>query len=67
MRLYPATTNRPETVFSFAVLDYFHIDSLECKTSALNFYNKLRRITNSQFPNRVPVCLCLISCKPWCW
>jgi hypothetical protein len=55
--LYPASIERPETAFTFSVLDYFHIDALECKTSASNFYNKLRRLTNSIFPHEVPVCL----------
>jgi hypothetical protein len=63
MRLYPATMSRPETLFTFSVLDYFHIDSLECKTSALNFYNKLRRITNSHFPNDVPVIIIMSSIR----
>jgi hypothetical protein len=38
-------------------LDYFEIDVLECKTSAMNFFNKLRRQTNNAFPHRVPVSL----------
>lgn len=53
--LYPASIERPETAFTFSLLDYFHIDSVECKTSANNFYNKLRRFTNSLFPDSVPV------------
>lgn len=65
--LYPASTERPQTAFTFSLLDYFHIDALECKTSASNFYNKLRRLTNSIFPHHVPVsfapflCLTLFS------
>jgi CxC2 like cysteine cluster associated with KDZ transposases len=57
LRLYPASIERPETAFTFSLLDYFHIDALECKTSASNFYNKLRRLTNSIFPHNVPVSL----------
>jgi len=53
--LYPASIEQPETAFTFSLLDYFHIDSVECKTSANNFYNKLRRFTNSLFPDSVPV------------
>jgi hypothetical protein len=53
--LYPASTDRPETAFTFSLLDYFNIDVVECKTSANNFYNKLRRLTNSLFPDAVPV------------
>jgi hypothetical protein len=55
MKLYPASLTRPETAFTFGLLDYFHIDYLECKTSAMNFYSKLRRLTNSRFPHEVPV------------
>lgn len=53
--LYPASIDRPETAFTVSLLDYFHIDAVECKTSANNFYNKLRRLTNSLFPDSVPV------------
>ena len=61
MQLFPATMNRPETVFTFSVLDRFHIESLECKISANNFYNQLRRLTNSRFPHHVPVSCPLLS------
>jgi hypothetical protein len=53
--LYPSSVERPETAFTFSLLDYFHIDAVECKTSAHNFYNKLRRLTDSVFPYKVPV------------
>jgi len=55
MRLYPATVQRPQTSFTFDVLDHFYIDSMECKTSANNFYSKLRRLTSNAFPHTVPV------------
>ncbi|KAI6017499.1 hypothetical protein EDC04DRAFT_2870101 [Pisolithus marmoratus] len=45
----------PKTAFTFAVLDHFLIDALECKTSAMSFYQKLKRFTNNAFPERVPV------------
>jgi hypothetical protein len=41
-QLFPALTSCPSTVFTFAVLKYFHIDAVECKTSASNFFSKLR-------------------------
>ena len=56
-RLFPSTFNRPETAFTLDVLDYFSIDSLECKTSAQSFFQKLRRVTNNAFPDEVPVSL----------
>ena len=54
-RLFPASTSRPSTAFTFAVLEYFHVDAVECKTSASNFSNKLRRLTDFSNPQSVPV------------
>ncbi|KAI6010350.1 hypothetical protein EDC04DRAFT_2610218 [Pisolithus marmoratus] len=51
-RLFPASISKPKTVFAFAVLDHFLIDALECKTSAMSFYQKLKRFTNNAFPER---------------
>jgi CxC2 like cysteine cluster associated with KDZ transposases len=53
--LYPASLHRPKTAFTFQVLQYFWIDAVECKTSAMNFFSKLRRLTNYSMPHRVPV------------
>jgi len=55
-RLFPSTFSKPQTAFTFNVLDEFLIDSLECKTSASSFYSKLRRLTNNAFPDTLPVC-----------
>jgi hypothetical protein len=55
LNLFPSSLVSPQTVFTFAVLDLFEIDSLECKTSAMNFFSKLRQQTNNAFPHRVPV------------
>jgi len=54
-QLFPASMFRPSTAFTFAVLQYFHIDAVECKTSASNFSNKLRRLTDFSSPQSVPV------------
>lgn len=54
-RLFPATTTKPSTAFTFGLLNHFHIDSVECKTSALSFFSKLRRLTNDSSPDLVPV------------
>jgi hypothetical protein len=54
-RLFPSSIIRPETAFTFNVLDEFLIDSLECKTSAFSFYAKPRRLTNNAFPDSVSV------------
>ncbi|KAI6014204.1 hypothetical protein EDC04DRAFT_2870687 [Pisolithus marmoratus] len=53
-RLFPASISKPKTAFTFAVLDHFLIDALECKTSAMSFYQKLKKFTNNAFPERVP-------------
>jgi len=56
MGLFPASIHNPQTAFTFRCLNYFHIDSMECRTSAGNFYMKLRRLTNKTFPDKVKVC-----------
>lgn len=53
--LYPASIRRPKTAFTFKLLKYFHLDAMECRTAASNFYNKLRRMTNEADPESVPV------------
>ncbi|KAG1841841.1 hypothetical protein F4604DRAFT_1597863, partial [Suillus subluteus] len=52
--LFPASSTRPKTAFTFEVLDHFLIDALECKTSARSFFEKLTRLTNNAFPDTVP-------------
>jgi hypothetical protein len=54
MGLFSASIERPKTAFTFQCLDYFHLDSMECRTPA-NFFNKLRRLTNNTFPESVSV------------
>jgi len=53
--LFPASFSKPKTVFTFSVLDDFLLDNLECGTSAMNYFNKLRRITSGSFPHLIPV------------
>ncbi|KAG1884747.1 hypothetical protein F4604DRAFT_1676839 [Suillus subluteus] len=55
MGLFPASFTRPKTAFTFALLDDFILDNLECRTSAMNYYSKLKRITSSVFPHLVPL------------
>jgi hypothetical protein len=54
-RLFSSSFDRPETAFTLDVLEYYGIDSMECKTSAQSFFQKLRRVTNNAFPDDVPV------------
>ncbi|KAG1722601.1 uncharacterized protein EDB91DRAFT_1255997 [Suillus paluster] len=52
--LFPASFINPKTVFTFAVLDDFLLDNLECGTSVMNYYSKLQCSTSSAFPHLVP-------------
>ncbi|EGN91642.1 hypothetical protein SERLA73DRAFT_128099 [Serpula lacrymans var. lacrymans S7.3] len=52
--LYPASQKKPQTAFTFALLDDFLINNKECKTPAMTFYSKIQRVTNSAFPHKVP-------------
>ncbi|KAG1868329.1 hypothetical protein DFJ58DRAFT_837968 [Suillus subalutaceus] len=53
MELFLASFTRPKTAFTFALLDDFILDNLECGTSAMNYYSKLKRTTSSVFPHLV--------------
>ena len=53
--LFPATFRNPKTAFTFRVLEEFHLDNLECKTTPSQFISRLRRLTSDEFPNAVPV------------
>ena len=53
--LFLATFQRPKTAFTFRVLEEFHLDNLECKITPSQFFSHLRRLTNDEFPNTVPV------------
>ena len=53
--LFPATFRNPKTAFTFRVLEEFHLDNLECKTTPSQFFSRLRRLTSDEFPNAMPV------------
>jgi hypothetical protein len=55
VKLYPASVNFPRTAFTFRLLDYYSIDTLECNATASAFMTKLRRLTNLHHPETVPV------------
>ncbi|KAI6011751.1 hypothetical protein BKA83DRAFT_4065577, partial [Pisolithus microcarpus] len=65
--LCPASISKPQTAFTFDVLDHFLIDALECKTSAMSFYQKLKRFTNNAFPERVPDRYRELMRVSWLW
>ncbi|KAI6040990.1 hypothetical protein EDC04DRAFT_2542366, partial [Pisolithus marmoratus] len=53
VKLYPSTFEKPSTAFTFLVLDDFLRDNVECGTSGMNYYSKLRQVTSSMFPHLV--------------
>jgi hypothetical protein len=53
--LFPATFKQIETLFTFAVLDNFLADNLECKTTVQQYYSKLQSMTSNMFPDHIPV------------
>jgi hypothetical protein len=55
MGMFPSSLRKVQTAFTFQVLDDFRMDNLECKTSALKYYNKLRRLTSNVYPESIPV------------
>ena len=46
-KLYPATIGDPTTSFTFAVLEHFHLLTLQSKTTAYDFYRTLQFITDN--------------------
>lgn len=55
-RLFSASFKQPKTAFTFDLLDYYYIDSMECKTAAMAFFQKLKRLSNNAFPDEIEVC-----------
>lgn len=51
--MFPATIKEPRTMFTFQVLDDFIRDNVECGTTTMNYYSKLRRVTSNAFPHLV--------------
>ena len=48
MAYYPASHDRPSTVFTFSILDYFYLDNMESQTAARRFMSRLMRSTNTE-------------------
>ena len=53
MGLFATSFERIQTVFTFEVLKDFRLSNLECKTTAYQYYQKLRRLTCPAFPKAV--------------
>jgi hypothetical protein len=52
--LIPTSFTRYRTLFTHAVLDDFRITNLECKASAYQYFQKIKRHTSPMFPDTVP-------------
>ncbi|KAF8268729.1 hypothetical protein EI94DRAFT_1576850 [Lactarius quietus] len=57
---FPATFKQIETLFTHSVLDDFITNNLEFKTTAQQYYSKLKSMTSTMFPTSVPVCHSLV-------
>ena len=55
MGLFPVSYKNIKSTFTFKVLDDARMSNLECKSSAYQSYQKLRRATSPLFPNAVEV------------
>ncbi|KAJ6527320.1 hypothetical protein DFH09DRAFT_935635 [Mycena vulgaris] len=53
-RLFPATIDKPETVFTFDLLHNFHVHNLVSKKTAQDYYRALQKLTDNTFPDNVP-------------
>jgi hypothetical protein len=60
-RLFPATLTRPETVFTFAVLDDFYYHMVASKKSAMDHYRGLQNLTDAASPEDVSVSVAFLS------
>ncbi|EIW82952.1 hypothetical protein CONPUDRAFT_152009 [Coniophora puteana RWD-64-598 SS2] len=54
LRLYPASQGRPQTAFTFSVLDNFLLSNVENKVAAYGYFRRLARLTNLVCPHDVP-------------
>ncbi|CDO70041.1 hypothetical protein BN946_scf184551.g9 [Trametes cinnabarina] len=45
--LYPATDFEPNTAFTYALLEHYHIQSLQGKISMYDYYTSLERMTDN--------------------
>jgi hypothetical protein len=51
--LFPTSFEQIQTLFTIDVLKDYRLSNLECKTSAYQYYQKLRRLTCPAFPRAV--------------
>jgi hypothetical protein len=53
--LFPATLSRPQTAFTFEMLDTFHKLTLEAKTTAYDYYHTILQRTDALELGSIPV------------
>ena len=61
---FPASTSRPETAFTFQMLDTFHEINFQGKTSLYDFWKSLERITDNSGA-RPPIVCPFVSMPPF--
>lgn len=59
--LFPTTIAQPRTAFTFEVLELFHHQTLQGKTTAWDFYNAIMHVTDNVGINPPPVRTCCLS------
>lgn len=62
-RLFPASVARPQTAFTFDVLDTFHEVTLQGKLTAYDFYYALLHKTDNTQTNPIVRCAGILSCS----
>lgn len=53
--MYPATWDYPETAFTIPLLKHYHLESLQSRTSAHDYWAVLRRLTDNTRAEGTPV------------
>ncbi|KDQ53998.1 hypothetical protein JAAARDRAFT_136458 [Jaapia argillacea MUCL 33604] len=51
---FPATLKQPSTVFTFSLLNHFHLSTLQSKVTAYDYFIVLKHLSNNAFPASVP-------------
>ena len=55
--LFPATLEKPETAFTFELLDTFQKLNLRSKINAYDYHRSLQEMTDAALPEDTAVCL----------
>ncbi|KDQ49352.1 hypothetical protein JAAARDRAFT_143594, partial [Jaapia argillacea MUCL 33604] len=51
---FPAKFSQPSTVFTFSLLNHFHLSTLQSKVAAYDYFIVLKHLSNNVFPELVP-------------